>query len=113
MAADYEAHRGDIVWLTLDPRSGHEQMGRRPALVVSNDAYNKIAWNSAMVCPITNTKRENPLHLPVPSSCKTTGYVMCDQAKILDMKAREADYIESAPFELVETAADRIRAIVE
>ena len=61
----YIPRKGDFVTLSFDPQSGHEQQGRRPALVVSNDLFNKHA-GLAFVCPITNTDRSYPFHLPVP-----------------------------------------------
>jgi len=70
--------QGDFVILSFDPQAGHEQQGRRPALVISKESFNK-ATGMAMVCPITNTNRGNPFHVPVPpsSTLPTPVYEIC------------------------------------
>lgn len=109
----YKARRGDIIWLSLMPQSGHEQSGRRPALVISNDTFNKYARTGAMVCPITNTDRGCPLHVRLNEETTTTGVVMCDQAKILDVASRDAEFIERAPEDIVAEAVDIVVGIIE
>lgn len=89
-----------MVALSFDPQSGHEQQGRRPALVISNDLFNRHT-GLAIACPITNTNRNIPLHLPLPADSMVTGFVMVDQVKSLDYAARKAKFIEKAPDELV------------
>ena len=88
----YIPEQGDICWITLNPQSGHEQGGRRPALVVSNKDYNKITGLS-ICCPITNTDNKFPLHVKI-SECATTGFVMIEHMKSLDYKSRQAEFIE-------------------
>ena len=100
MAAHIPA-KGDFITLTFDPQSGHEQQGRRPALVLSNLAFNQ-ATGLAIVCPLTNTKRGVPFHLPVPASSSLTGFVMVEQVKSVDYNARQARFVEAAPPPLVE-----------
>ncbi|MCL2857427.1 MAG: type II toxin-antitoxin system PemK/MazF family toxin [Oscillospiraceae bacterium] len=109
----YRARQGDIIWLSLDPQVGNEQKGRRPALVVSNDTFNDIDGMSAMICPITNTDRDKPLHLRLDGKTKTTGVVRCDQAKVLDLAGRRVDFIEKVPDEIIFEAVDIIVGIVE
>ena len=99
--AIYVPQKGDLIALTIDPQSGHEQKGRRPALVISNYLFNKNT-GLAIVCPITHTNRQIPFHLTVPSSSKLTGYVMVDQIKSVDFRARKAKFIETAPKELLD-----------
>jgi mRNA interferase MazF len=72
--ARYIPRKGDFITLSFDPQSGREQKGRRPALVVSNDLFNKHT-GLAIVCPITNTARGYPFHLPVPGSKQLKGFV--------------------------------------
>lgn len=86
--------------LSFDPQSGHEQQGRRSALVISNDLFNRHT-GLAIACPITNTNRNIPLHLPLPADSTVTGFVMVDQVKSVDYAARKAKFIEKAPDELV------------
>ena len=109
----YHARQGDIIWLSLLPQAGHEQAGRRPALVVSNDVFNDLSKTTAMVCPITNTDRHMPLHVKLDGRIGTTGFVMCDQAKILDLHARQAAYIEQVPKDILLEAVDIISGIIE
>ena len=99
--AIYVPQKGDLIALTFDPQSGHEQKGRRPALVISNYLFNENT-GLAIVCPITTTNRQIPFHLAVPSSSKLTGYVMVDQIKSVDFRARKAKFIETAPKELLD-----------
>jgi mRNA interferase MazF len=71
--------------------------------VVSNYLFNRHT-GLAIVCPITNTNRHIPFHLPIPASSSLTGFVMVDQVKSIDYMARKAKFIEKAPDELVEDA---------
>lgn len=96
----YLPKKGDLIALSFEPQSGHEQKGRRPALVVSNTAFNQ-KMGLAIVCPITNTDREIPLHVRLPDSCILTGVVMVDQIKSVDYTSRKAKFIEKAPADVV------------
>jgi len=78
----------ELVVLSFDPRTGHEQMGRRPALVISNQAFNR-ATGLAIVCPITNTHRGIPFHVAIPEETGVTGYAMVEQVKAVDYAARQ------------------------
>ena len=97
----YVPEKGDFITLSFDPQSGHEQKGRRPALVISNFLFNK-ATGLAIVCPITSTNRGIPFHLPVPASSSLTGFVMVEQVKSVDYNARKAKFVEKASSQLVE-----------
>jgi len=98
--ARYVPKKGDFVALSFDPQSGHEQKGRRPALVVSNDLFNQHT-GLAIVCPITNTDRDIPFHVKISGETSPTGFVMVDQVKSIDYVARNVKLIESAPPQLV------------
>jgi len=67
MPARYVPRKGDFLTMTFDPQSAHEQKGRRPALVISNHLFNKHT-GLAIVCPVTNTDRQIPFHMPIPAS---------------------------------------------
>ncbi|NCO34624.1 MAG: mRNA-degrading endonuclease [Armatimonadetes bacterium CG2_30_59_28] len=99
--AEYVPRKGDFVAVTFDPQSGHEQRGRRPALVVSNDLFNKHTGLS-LVCPITRTRRDYPFHAPIPGNEEVTGFVMVEQVKSIDFRAREAKRIGRAPDEVLQ-----------
>lgn len=103
--AKYVPQKGDFIALSFDPQSGQEQKGRRPALVISNYLFNRHT-GLAIVCPVTNTNRDIPFHLPVPASASLTGFVMVDQVKSIDFVARKARFIEKAPDELLEDSLD-------
>ncbi len=94
--ARYVPEKGDFVSLSFDPQTGHEQKGRRPALVVSNTLFNRHT-GLALVCPITNTNRHFPFHLGLPATSSLTGFVMVEQIKSLDYFKRGARLIEPAP----------------
>ena len=79
--------QGDIVYLDFDPQSGHEQKGRRPALVISNNLFNRVS-SLTMVCPITHTDRGHPFHLRLDERTRTDGVILCDQARMLDLNSR-------------------------
>src|SRR5258707_5782570 len=97
----YGPEKGDFITLSFDPQTGHEQKGRRPALIISNNLFNQ-ATGLAIACPITNTDRRIPFHLPVPTASSLTGFVMVEQVKSIDYRARNARFVEKAPSEFVE-----------
>ena len=96
----YVPKQGDIIALSFDPQAGHEQKGRRPALVVSRDLFNQKT-GLAIVCPITKTEKEFPFHVPIPKGSKLTGFVMVEQAKSVDYRSRRAKLIEHADEDLL------------
>ena len=106
----YIPRKGDFVTLSFDPQSGHEQQGRRPALVVSNDLFNKHA-GLAFVCPITNTDRSYPFHLPVPDGSPLTGFFMVEQLKSLDFASRRVAFVSRASDEFVAEVLELMEAI--
>ena len=108
----YIPEKGDFISVSFDPQSGHEQKGRRPAIVVSNFLFNK-ATGLAIVCPITNTNRKIPFHLAVPKSSSLTGFVMVEQVKAIDYNARNAKFIEKATTELLEDITAIIDVCIE
>jgi len=94
--AQYIPQRGDLIALTFDPHSGHEQKGRRPALVISHDLFNRHT-GLAVVCPITTTERGFPFHVAVAGCPQVTGFVMVEQVKSVDFRARNAKRIAKVP----------------
>ena len=109
--ASYIPKKGDLIILTFDPQSGHEQKGRRPALVVSNTLFNQHT-GLAIVCPITNTKRDFPFHVAIASSKTLTGYVMVEQVKSIDYKSRKVKLIEVAADELLAEVLSILNACI-
>lgn len=105
---EYVPRKGDFIALTFDPQAGHEQQGRRPALVVSNDLFNKHT-GLCIVCPVTHTYRGFPFHVEVPADVSVTGVVMVEQVKSVDYRARRAKLIEPAP----EKVLDEVLSILD
>ena len=93
--------QGTIIKLDFDPQSGHEQAGYRPAVVISNDLFN-AKTSMTIVCPITNTNRDFPLHIPLDDRTETTGVVMCEHVKSLDINTRKYKVIETIPDDLLD-----------
>jgi mRNA interferase MazF len=102
--------RGDIVWLDFNPQSGHEQRGRRPALVLSHKAYNEKV-GLAIFCPITSKEKGYPFEVKITGK-KIYGAVLSDQIKSLDWKIRNTEFIEKAHAELLEEVLEKIRVII-
>ncbi len=98
--APYVPDRGDLVWLSFDPQLGHEQAGRRPALVLSPAAYNGRV-GLALCCPVTSQVKRFPFEVVLPSGLAVTGVVLSDQVKSLDWRARQASFICLAPAAVV------------
>ena len=92
----YVPNRGDAVWVTLNPQAGHEQSGRRPAVVLSPDAYNgKVGL--AVLCPITGQIKGYPFEVLIPPDLAVSGAILSDQVKSLDWRARKAELICKLP----------------
>ena len=103
--------RGDAVWLELNPQAGREQAGKRPALVLSPDAYNKKT-GLFIVCPITNQAKGYPFEVPLPDDCGVTGVILSDQVKSLDWRARNAQFKCKIPGDVVEEALAKCSALL-
>ena len=88
--------RGDVIWISLNPQAGHEQAGRRPAVVLSPSEYNEKV-GLAILCPITNQVKGYPFEILVPSGLSVTGAILSDQVKSLDWQARNAELICTLP----------------
>jgi mRNA interferase MazF len=104
--------QGHIIWLDFDPQTGHEQKGRRPALVMSNETFNNFS-NLVFVCPITNTVKDYPFHVKLDERTRTTGVILCDQARMVDIIARNFEYIELLPEDILLEALDIIIGFIE
>lgn len=92
--------QGDIIKLDFNPQSGHEQAGYRPAIVISNDFFN-AQTNLTIVCPITNTRKPFPLHVSLDERTETTGVVLCEQLKAVDLESRKYIFVEKISDDLL------------
>jgi mRNA interferase MazF len=95
-SAGYVPQRGDVIWVTLSPQAGHEQAGRRPAVVLSPQAYNGRV-GLALLCPITSQVRGYPFEVGIPAGLPIAGAALSDQVKSLDWRVRMAERICALP----------------
>jgi mRNA interferase MazF len=99
MVAAYVPEAGDIAWLDFHPQAGREQNKRRPALVLTDQAYNR-ASGLIVVCPLTSKRKPYPFALPVVVD-KVEGAVLVDHLKSVDWKARKAVFHSKADAALL------------
>ena len=111
MTTDYIPKRGDVVWISLNPQSGHEQAGERPVLVLSPSAYNEKV-GLAIICPITNQIKGYPFEVKIPSQCDLSGAILSDQAKSLDWKARKAEYLCTLPENTISEVLGKLCTLI-
>lgn len=107
----YVPRRGDVVWITLEPQAGHEQAGRRPALVLSPAAYNSRV-GLAILCPITNQIKGYPFEVTLPNGLAITGAILSDQVKSLDWRARNAELICALPTKTVAEVSEKLNVLL-
>src|SRR5947207_9506817 len=100
MTVPYTPERGDFVWITLNPHAGHEQAGRRPALVLSPQNYNGVV-GLALFCPVTNQVKGYPFEVAIPEGLAVTGVILADQVRSLDWRVRMAEFLCTAPDDVV------------
>ncbi len=103
--------RGDVVWLTFNPQAGHEQAGRRPAVVLSPAAYNaKVGM--ALFCPITTKIKGYPFEVALPKGFPVRGVILADQVRSLNWRARNAEVVARLPNEVVEEAIQKLEVLL-
>lgn len=112
MPRGYVPQRGDVVWLQFTPQAGHEQAGKRPALVVSPAAYNGRS-GLGLFCPITSQRKGYPFEVPLPPSLKIEGVILSDQIKSLDWRARHAERVDKVPPDVLEETIAKILVLVD
>lgn len=105
---EYIPSQGDIVWLDFDPSAGKEIMKRRPAYIISREAFNAHI-GLAIVAPITSTIRGIKLEVVLPGSMKTSGSILVYQFKSLDIFKRNVEFIERSPKNII----DKVRMLAE
>jgi mRNA interferase MazF len=107
----YVPDRGDSVWITLNPQAGHEQAGRRPAVVLSPAAYNgKVGL--VILCPIMNQIKGYPFEVVIPTGLAVTGAILSDQVKSLDWRARNASFICTLPPTTIAEVLQKLHTLV-
>jgi mRNA interferase MazF len=111
MPRPYIPERGHAVWLHFDPQTGHEQAGRRPAIVLTPSDYNRRA-GLAIVCPITSRVKGYPFEATLPDGLPIQGVVLCDQARSLDWTARRAEFICVLPKDILEEIVAKLETLI-
>jgi mRNA interferase MazF len=110
--SQYVPDRGHAIWLDFNPQAGHEQAGRRPAIVLSPTAYNK-ATSMAIVCPITSQIKGNPFEVLLPDGLAVHGAILANQMKSLDWKERNAALICKLPPTIINEVIYKFWAIIK
>jgi len=110
--AAYVPRRGDLVWLHLNPQTGHEQAGRRPALVLSPESYNGRV-GLAILCPVTSREKGYPFEVALPPGGAVEGVILSDQVKSLDWRARRAERIEPLPNQVTEEVLQKLGTLLD
>lgn len=111
VARVYVPDAGDLVWLTFDPQAGHEQRGRRPALILSPRVYNSKA-RLAIACPITSHVKGYPFEVPLGPGGKIAGVVLADHVKNLDWQARRVVFEAKASVDVLTDVRERLRVLL-
>ena len=111
VVGNYIPVRGDIVWIDFNPQAGHEQMGRRPAIVISQNKYNEKT-SLAVFCPITNVIKGYPFEVILPDNTNINGAILSDQVKSLDWKERNVEFIMRAPVDTLHDVLKKINLLI-
>ena len=108
---NYVPKRGDAIWINFNPQAGHEQAGRRPALVLSPQSYNgKVGL--CLLCPITNRAKGYPFEVVIPANLGITGVVLSDQAKSLDWQVRNAEFVAHLPEVVTNEVLKKLKSLL-
>jgi mRNA interferase MazF len=108
---EYVPDRGDLVWLQFNPQAGHEQAGKRPALVISPAAYNGKVGLS-LLCPVTSKQKGYPFEVLIPQDLPIEGVILVDQIKSLDWQSRQAAFISKVPQETLLEVISKIDLLI-
>ena len=107
----YIPARGDAIWINFNPQAGHEQAGRRPAIVLSPQSYNgKVGL--CLLCPISNQVKGYPFEVLLPAGAGVTGVVLSDQAKSLDWRVRNAEFVVKLPDTLTNEVLKKLKSLL-
>ncbi len=107
----YVPDRGDIVWIDFNPQAGHEQSGRRPAVILSPSAYNGLV-GLVLLCPVTSRIKGYPFEVLIPDGISVRGVVLADQVKSLDWRIRKVDKIAELSNELVNLIIGKLNSLL-
>jgi mRNA interferase MazF len=108
---NYLPDRGDIVWLDFNPRTGKEQSGHRPAIIVSPQQFNALS-SLAFVCPITSKVKGFSFEVVLSKELNTQGVVLIHHLKSVDWKTRKVKFIEKAPLSVIEEISAKLKPLI-
>ena len=108
----YSPARGDLVWINFDPQAGHEQAGRRPALVISPVEYNARV-GLALVCPVTSRVKGYPFEVALPEDLSVSGVVLADQVRSVDWRARRCTFADRAPAGAIDHVLAKLAPLID
>lgn len=111
MSRRYVPGRGDIIWLNFDPQAGHEQAGRRPAIVLSARTYNSRT-GLCIVCPVTTRIKGYPFESKLPADLPISGAALSDHVRSVDWKARNASFISQGSADLTQQILAKLSAVI-
>lgn len=112
MVKSYIPKRGDLVWMEFNPQAGHEQAGKRPALVISPERYNQKT-GLLLACPITSHIKGYPFEVQLPPELSIQGVVLADQIKNLDWQVRKAQFVCNAPENTLQEVVVKVRLLID
>ena len=95
MVKNYIPKQGDIIYLDFNPTKGHEQKGKRPAIIISNNIFNQYT-KMAIACPISSNTKDFPTHYKLENTKKIQGSVLCEHIRSIDYKSRNVTFVEKA-----------------
>jgi len=104
-------NRGDLIWICLNPQAGHEQAGRRPALVISPFEYNSTV-GLALMCPVTSRAKGYPFEVALPADIEISGVILADQIKSLDWSARRAEIACRVPISVTDEVLGKLGTLL-
>jgi len=107
----YVPEQGHAVWFTFDPQAGHEQAGRRPAVVLTSSAYNRKT-GLVLVCPVTSHAKGYPFEVTLPTGLPIAGVVLADQVKSADWRARKAAFLCELPAAILADVLAKLSALL-
>ncbi|MGB7415491.1 MAG: endoribonuclease MazF [Thermosynechococcaceae cyanobacterium] len=107
----YVPEQGDAVWIDFNPQMGHEQAGRRPALILSPLSYNRKV-RLALLCPITSRVKGYPFEVVIPSGEKVSGVILSDQVKSLEWQKRNVEFVAKLPDEIVAEVMKKLKTLL-
>ena len=111
MVSEYIPECGDLVWLQFNPQTGHEQEGKRPALVITPSSYNEKVGLSLM-CPITSNIKGYPFEVIIPQDLPIEGAILSDQVKSLDWQSRKASFICKVTTKTLNEVISKIELLI-